>query len=170
MSSFRERFPCKFEVFIVAEGESFEIDNSGTKMAADSNMGFHQGVMPSTLQKHHMLSFQSWGSFNDAGPVNMRSSGQIGSTAGVFVSGSPSGMMNNSMAAIAGPSSSTNHHLDPAAAGIKQESWLSPGWMIEEQNTLKEGLIKYVLVCGFMQFYCLLNCSANYNIGICVLN
>lgn len=111
-------------------------------MSADSNMGFHQGVMPSSLQNRHMLSFQLGSSnFNT---VDVGSSGQIGSSAGMFFSGGSSLLNSNGITAIGahvGPSSSTTR-LDPAA-GINRDSGLSPEWAIEEQHVLKQGLIKY---------------------------
>lgn len=119
-------------------------------MSANSNMGFHQGVMPSSLQNRHMLSFQSGSSFNSSADIG--SSGQIGSSAGMFFSGNPS-MVSNGITAIgaqAGPSSSSSQ-LDPVA-GINQESGLSPEWTIEEQHVLKQGLIKYAGEHSIMKY------------------
>ncbi|ONK71683.1 uncharacterized protein A4U43_C04F11270 [Asparagus officinalis] len=109
-------------------------------------MGFDQGIMPSMLQNQNMLSFQSGSGYSNpqgiAGPVNLGNSG-------LFFTGNPS-LVNNSIAAVGGQAgaSSSNTQLEPVP-GIRQDSGLSLEWTFEEQNMLKQGLIKYVLDCNF---------------------
>nr|UPW27179.1 hypothetical protein RF28184 [Allium cepa] len=120
-------------------------------MAADSNMGFHQGIRPSLSQSRHMLSFQSENSGNSslnvnprmAGAVNMaNSSGSIGVSNGAYFQRSP-GFVNNDVGSIGqSGSSSSNLRVDPLV-GIQQKSDLTPEWTLEEQHILKQGLIKH---------------------------
>ncbi|XP_020262466.1 uncharacterized protein LOC109838428 [Asparagus officinalis] len=112
-------------------------------------MGFDQGIMPSMLQNQNMLSFQSGSGYSNpqgiAGPVNLGNSG-------LFFTGNPS-LVNNSIAAVGGQAgaSSSNTQLEPVP-GIRQDSGLSLEWTFEEQNMLKQGLIKYAGEHGMMKY------------------
>ncbi|EEC78235.1 hypothetical protein OsI_17882 [Oryza sativa Indica Group] len=115
-------------------------------MAADSSMGFHQGITAS-MYNHHMLSFQSnsdlgGGAGAAAGMVMApRSMNGTSSSAGLFVSPN-TGVLGN--ASVAGPSrsSSGDAFSSTVAPKYKFVTGSPSDWNDRELNTLKEGLSK----------------------------
>lgn len=125
-------------------------------MAADSNMGFHQGTIPSSFCNRHVLSFQSGARNNTTGMISgcMSSSGMNSSTHGMFLSGNP-GMINNMPAMSAAGSSSSNVRHDHVQT-FKPGTVSGSDWSTQEVAKLNEGLIKYVMnafVFLFFAFY-----------------
>lgn len=127
-------------------------------MAYDSNMGFHQGMIPSSFYENHMVSFQSGAVISSSRiiPAAMNSIGTINSMEAMVYSAIPSG--NNMTLAIPSGSTAGVLHLDPIP-GLKHDTGLAVVWSLEEQASLEKGLFKCV-VCCFCTLYalaCLLN-------------
>ncbi|KAF3335400.1 hypothetical protein FCM35_KLT19907 [Carex littledalei] len=113
-------------------------------MAADSSMGFHQGIIPS-FYNQHMVSFQS-GTMNN-NSRGLSGTGAVGtsSNAGLFLSpNSPSNLISNMPCPTivqAGSSSS-----DPFCGPMPKFKFVtgSPAdWSLSELAILKEGLVRY---------------------------
>uniref|UniRef100_A0A0E0DK13 Myb-like domain-containing protein n=1 Tax=Oryza meridionalis TaxID=40149 RepID=A0A0E0DK13_9ORYZ len=125
-------------------------------MAADSSMGFHQGITAS-MYNHHMLSFQSnsdlgGGAGAAAGMVMApRSMNGSSSSAGLFVSPN-NGVLGN--ASVAGPSrsSSGDAFSSTVAPKYKFVTGSPSDWNDRELNTLKEGLVRYVREPNIMKY------------------
>jgi hypothetical protein len=116
-------------------------------MAADSSMGFHQGLTASSLYNHHMLSFQSSG--GDAG-VSGAGAGMVmapstvsgtSSTAGLYLPPS-NGVVSNSSGA--GPSRSSSGDVVRGSKPPKYKFVTGPpsDWSDQELSILKEGLVR----------------------------
>ncbi|XP_015635796.1 uncharacterized protein [Oryza sativa Japonica Group] len=125
-------------------------------MAADSSMGFHQGITAS-MYNHHMLSFQSnsdlgGGAGAAAGMVMApRSMNGTSSSAGLFVSPN-TGVLGN--ASVAGPSrsSSGDAFSSTVAPKYKFVTGSPSDWNDRELNTLKEGLVRYAREPNIMKY------------------
>uniref|UniRef100_A0A0E0KWN7 Myb-like domain-containing protein n=1 Tax=Oryza punctata TaxID=4537 RepID=A0A0E0KWN7_ORYPU len=125
-------------------------------MAADSSMGFHQGITAS-MYNHHMLSFQSnsdlgSGAGAAAGMVmTPRSMNGTSSSAGLFVSPN-TGVLGN--ASVAGPSrsSSGDAFSSTVAPKYKFVTGSPSDWNDRELNTLKEGLVRYAREPNIMKY------------------
>lgn len=121
-------------------------------MAADSNMGFQQGTIPSSFYNRHMVSFQS-GPTNSATVMisgGMSGSGLNSNTPGMFLPGHPS--MTNTMPAIStSGSSSSNVRLDHVHR-FKPGTVSGSDWSAQEVAKLNEGLIKYAHEPNFMKY------------------
>uniref|UniRef100_A0A0D9ZSB0 Myb-like domain-containing protein n=1 Tax=Oryza glumipatula TaxID=40148 RepID=A0A0D9ZSB0_9ORYZ len=125
-------------------------------MAADSSMGFHQGITAS-MYNHHMLSFQSnsdlgGGTGAAAGMVMApRSMNGTSSSAGLFVSPN-TGVLGN--ASVAGPSrsSSGDAFSSTVAPKYKFVTGSPSDWNDRELNTLKEGLVRYAREPNIMKY------------------
>ncbi|XP_078151081.1 uncharacterized protein LOC144546404 isoform X2 [Carex rostrata] len=113
-------------------------------MAADSSMGFHQGIIPS-FYNQHMVSFQS-GTMNN-NSRGLSGTGAVGtsSNAGLFLSpNSPSNLISNMPGPTivqAGSSSS-----DPFCGPMPKFKFVSGSpadWSLSELAILKEGLLRY---------------------------
>ncbi|XP_052152004.1 uncharacterized protein LOC127770365 isoform X2 [Oryza glaberrima] len=125
-------------------------------MAADSSMGFHQGITAS-MYNHHMLSFQSNSDLGDgagaaAGMVMApRSMNGTSSSAGLFVSPN-TGVLGN--ASVAGPSrsSSGDAFSSTVAPKYKFVTGSPSDWNDRELNTLKEGLVRYAREPNIMKY------------------
>lgn len=116
-------------------------------MAADSSMGFHQGIIPS-FYNQHMVSFQS-GTMNN-NSRGLSGTGAVGtsSNAGLFLSpNSPSNLISN----MPGPtivqagSSSSDPFCGPMPK-FKFVTGLPADWSLSELAILKEGLVRCVPV------------------------
>ncbi|KQJ85243.1 uncharacterized protein LOC100843322 isoform X2 [Brachypodium distachyon] len=128
-------------------------------MAADSSMGFHQGITASVYNHHHhnMLSFQSnsdasmggGGGASGMGFVTPRSmSGTSSSTAGLFISTNNNGNGVFGNASVVGPSSRSSSSGDAFRGGTSAPKHKfvtgSPSeWTDREVDILKEGLARY---------------------------
>ncbi|XP_010935471.1 uncharacterized protein [Elaeis guineensis] len=121
-------------------------------MAADSNMGFHQGTIPSSFCNRHMLSFQSGARNSTTGMISgdVSSSGMSSSTRGLLLSGSPT-MINNMPAISAAGSSSSNVRHDHVHT-FKPGTVSGSDWSAQEVAKLNEGLIKYAHEPNFMKY------------------
>jgi hypothetical protein len=109
-------------------------------MAADSSMGFHQGVTAASLYNHHMLSFQS--TSDDAGigggggmvtpPTSRTASGTSSTAAGLYLSPNT------------GISSSSSGDVLRGSKPPKYKFVTGPpsDWSDQELNILKEGLVR----------------------------
>ncbi|KAJ0969011.1 hypothetical protein J5N97_021888 [Dioscorea zingiberensis] len=121
----------------------FELLGNFKEMAADSNMSFHQGLVPSSFYNSHLVSFQSGAVSSNTGmiPGGMNSSGSISSTTGMLLSGNPTMIGNASSVILPRISSGNNILLDPLP-GLKHDTGLAVDWSIDEQAVLREGLDK----------------------------
>lgn len=123
---------------------------TSTEMAAESNMGFQQGTMPSFFHNRHMVSFQS-GAVNSSNrivPTVTDSFGAVDSTSGMTFSGNPGG---GSTLLIPPERASGVPHLDPFPE-LKHDTGLAVFWSFEEQLLLEDGLAKWVLCCLLHSF------------------
>lgn len=120
-------------------------------MAADSGMGFHQGVTTS-MYNHHMLSFQSSSDGGISGGGGGVTSGMVmaprsvsgtSSNAGLYLSPN-TGVISNSSGV--GPSrSSSGDVFHGSGTGTPKYKFVtgSPSdWSDQELNILKEGLVR----------------------------
>ncbi|CAN6236635.1 unnamed protein product [Urochloa humidicola] len=126
-------------------------------MAADSSMGFHQGMTASLYNHHHMLSFQS---NSDVGIGGGASGGMVmaprsvsgsSSNAGPFLSPN-SGVVGN--ASGVGPSRSSSGDVF-RSTGTPRYRFVtgSPSdWTDHELATLKEGLARYAREPNIMKY------------------
>ncbi|XP_006653013.1 uncharacterized protein LOC102714176 isoform X2 [Oryza brachyantha] len=126
-------------------------------MAADSSMGFHQGITAS-MYNHHMLSFQSTSSdlgsgAGAAGGMVMAPRGMSGtsSSAGLFLSPN-TGVLSN--ASVVGPSRSSSGDVfhSTVAPKYKFVTGSPSDWSELELNTLKEGLVRYAREPNIMKY------------------
>ncbi|TVU16543.1 hypothetical protein EJB05_40113 [Eragrostis curvula] len=127
-------------------------------MAADSSMGFHQGITAS-MYNHHMLSFQSnsdvgmGGGGGVTGGMVMapRSVSGSSSTAGPFLS-SNTGVISNSSGV--GPSRSSSGDVFGSSGTPKYKFVTgSPSdWSDRELSILKEGLVRYAREPNIMKY------------------
>jgi len=127
-------------------------------MAADSSMGFHQGITASLYNHHHMLSFQSSsdvGIGGDAASGGMvmapRSVTGSSSNAGLFLSPNP-GVIGN--ASGVGPSRSSSGDVFRGTGSPKYKFVTgSPSdWTDRELDILKEGLARYAREPNIMRY------------------
>uniref|UniRef100_A0A0D9WB14 Myb-like domain-containing protein n=1 Tax=Leersia perrieri TaxID=77586 RepID=A0A0D9WB14_9ORYZ len=130
-------------------------------MAADSSMGFHQGITAS-MYNHHMLSFQSNSSSElgsgspAAGDMVMapRSmNGGSSSSAGLFLSPNNGGVLGN--ASVVGPSSSSSAadvYRSTVPPKYKFVTGSPSDWSEQELNILKEGLVRYAREPNIMKY------------------
>ncbi|MQM15782.1 hypothetical protein Taro_048733 [Colocasia esculenta] len=111
-------------------------------MAYDSNMGFHQGMIPSSFYDHHMVSFQSGAvsGSNRLFPSAINTIDAINSMDAMVYTATPSG--NNMSLMIPSESTAGVLHLDPVP-GLKHDTGLAVDWSLEEQASLERGLVKY---------------------------
>ncbi|XP_020570816.1 uncharacterized protein LOC110017968 [Phalaenopsis equestris] len=105
--------------------------------AADSNMNFQHGVLPSSFCTQHVGSFQTGAISSTAGLVQ----GEINSAAGMMLAGN-SGTLNSGSSMLLEGSSNGNYHLD-LLAGLKHDTGLTADWSYKEQALLSHGLIQY---------------------------
>ncbi|KAG8066675.1 hypothetical protein GUJ93_ZPchr0004g39341 [Zizania palustris] len=125
-------------------------------MAADSSMGFHQGITAS-MYNHHMLSFQSNSDLGSgagaAGGMVMapRSLSGTSSSAGLFFSPN-TGVLGN--ASVVGPSrsSSADAFRSTVPPKYKFVTGSPSDWSERELNTLKEGLLRYPREPNIMKY------------------
>ncbi|XP_072995881.1 uncharacterized protein [Typha latifolia] len=122
-------------------------------MAADSGMGFHQGMIPSSFYDRHMVSFQSGAGQPSAGMTSrgMSSSGgtsSSGSTAGMYL---PRNMVTN-MPAISPSGSSSSDVLLGSTPKYKHVTGTPTDWSPYELAILKEGLIRYAHEPNIMKY------------------
>ncbi|KAL6651819.1 hypothetical protein ACP70R_010744 [Stipagrostis hirtigluma subsp. patula] len=125
-------------------------------MAADSSMGFHQGITAS-MYNHHMLSFQSNSdvgiSGGAAGGMVMapRSVSETSSNAGLFLSPN-TGVISNTSGV--GPSRSSSGDVIPGTGAPKYKFVTgSPSdWNDRELAILKEGLVRYAREPNIMKY------------------
>ncbi|KAH7664342.1 Homeodomain-like protein [Dioscorea alata] len=122
-------------------------------MAADSNMNFHQGLIPSSFYNSHLVSFQSGTVSSSTGmvPGGMNSSGAISSSTGMLLSGNPTMMGNGSSVILPRTASGNNILFDPLP-GLKHDTGLAVDWSLEEQAILREGLDKYANEPNIMKY------------------
>ncbi|KAK8940852.1 hypothetical protein KSP39_PZI009826 [Platanthera zijinensis] len=113
------------------------------KMAADSNMSFHNGVFPSSFCHQHVVSFQSGAINNAAGVVQggINTAGGISGSSNRMLTGNP-GNLNNTSAMIFQGNSQSSMFLEPMAC-LKHDTGLAADWSYKEQALLHHGLIKY---------------------------
>uniref|UniRef100_A0A1D1YNM8 Histone H2A deubiquitinase MYSM1 n=1 Tax=Anthurium amnicola TaxID=1678845 RepID=A0A1D1YNM8_9ARAE len=111
-------------------------------MAADSNMGFHQRMIPSSFYNHHMVSFQSkpGSSSSRISPTGTNIVGAVNSTSEMIYTGNPGG--DNTSLGIPSVNAAGVLHLDPMP-GLKHDTGLAVDWSLEEQSLLEKGLVKY---------------------------
>ncbi|GJN26065.1 hypothetical protein PR202_gb13963 [Eleusine coracana subsp. coracana] len=128
-------------------------------MAADSSMGFHQGITTS-VYNHHMLSFQSSsdGGINGGGVTGSmvmapRNVSGTSSNAGLYLSPN-TGVISNSSGV--GPSrSSSGDVLHGSGTGSPKYKFVtgSPSdWSDQELSILKEGLVRYAREPNIMKY------------------
>ncbi|GJN01357.1 hypothetical protein PR202_ga18619 [Eleusine coracana subsp. coracana] len=128
-------------------------------MAADSSMGFHQGITTS-VYNHHMLSFQSSsdGGINGGGVTGSmvmapRNVSGTSSNAGLYLSPN-TGVIRNSSGV--GPSrSSSGDVLHGSGTGSPKYKFVtgSPSdWSDQELSILKEGLVRYAREPNIMKY------------------
>ncbi|PWZ40649.1 hypothetical protein Zm00014a_014661 [Zea mays] len=131
-------------------------------MAADSSMGFHQGITAS-LYNHHMLSFQSnsdVGISGDATGAMVMAPGSVGggsSNAGLFLSAN-TGVMGNAPGVAPSRTSSGDALLGTGTPKYKYVTGPPSDWSDREVAILKEGLVRYI-----NSSFCFLNCFCLYS-------
>ncbi|KAL6844378.1 hypothetical protein ACP4OV_026051 [Aristida adscensionis] len=122
-------------------------------MAADSSMGFHQGITAS-MYNHHMLSFQSntdvgiGGSVADGTVIAPRT---VSETTGLFLSPN-TGVISN--ASGVGPSRSSSEDVlhDTGSPKYKFVTCSPADWSDTELAILKEGLARYAREPNIMKY------------------
>ncbi|KAJ3692935.1 hypothetical protein LUZ60_012030 [Juncus effusus] len=105
-------------------------------MAADSSMGFQQGIIPS-FYNQHMVSFQS-------GAINSNSRGMNNShnsNAGMYFSPNSSNLVNN--ISIMNQAGSSSHDSFGSVPKFKFVTGSPADWSLSELAVLKEGLVRY---------------------------
>lgn len=116
-------------------------------MAADSGMGFHQGIIPS-FYNQHMVSFQSSNMNNNSRGLNGSGTVGTGSNSVLFVSpNSSSNLISNMPSPGIGQAGSSSS--DPFCGPMPKFKFVtgSPAdWSLSELAMLKEGLVRYVHV------------------------
>ncbi|XP_062183943.1 uncharacterized protein LOC133887934 isoform X2 [Phragmites australis] len=125
-------------------------------MAADSSMGFHQGITAS-MYNHHMLSFQSSSDVRISGGATggmvmaPRSVSGTSSNAGLFLSPN-SGVIGN--ASGVGPSRSSSGDVlrGTGAPKYKFVTGSPSEWSDRELGILKEGLVRYAREPNIMKY------------------
>nr|BAK05132.1 predicted protein [Hordeum vulgare subsp. vulgare] len=138
-------------------------------MAADSSMGFHQGIAAASVYNHHhhhhhnMLSFQSSSSdvtMGGGGPgMGLMSMSGPSSTAGMFLSPNSSSNNNNNgvfgNSPVLGPSRSSSGGASrggTTAAKYKFVTGEPSEWSDRELNILNEGLTRYAREPNIMRY------------------
>ncbi|ONM12233.1 uncharacterized isoform X4 [Zea mays] len=125
-------------------------------MAADSSMGFHQGITAS-LYNHHMLSFQSnsdVGISGDATGAMVMAPGSVGggsSNAGLFLSAN-TGVMGNAPGVAPSRTSSGDALLGTGTPKYKYVTGPPSDWSDREVAILKEGLVRYAREPSIMRY------------------
>ncbi|XP_062227111.1 uncharacterized protein LOC133925230 isoform X2 [Phragmites australis] len=125
-------------------------------MAADSSMGFHQGITAS-MYNHHMLSFQSnsgigiGGGATDGMVMAPRSVSGTSSNAGLFLSPN-TGVIGN--ASGVGPSRSLSGDVlrGTGAPKYKFVTGSPSDWSDREMGILKEGIVRYAREPNIMKY------------------
>ncbi|XP_043716830.1 uncharacterized protein LOC122664869 isoform X2 [Telopea speciosissima] len=131
-------------------------------MAADSNMGIHQGAFMASMLNRHTISFQSSASSSNSGMIPLGNSIGINgtvplgnslgmnSTSGMILTGNSS-MINNNPGITAAGNSPGSLLLD-SVPGLKHDTGLAVEWSPEEQSKLEEGLVKYADEPSIMRY------------------
>ncbi|KAJ1694534.1 hypothetical protein LUZ63_011232 [Rhynchospora breviuscula] len=113
-------------------------------MAADSSMGFHQGIIPS-FYNQHMVSFQSGAMNNNFRGIGGSDTVGTNSNAGLFFSpNSPSNLIGNMPGSTIGQVGSTSSN--PFGAPVPKFKFVTvtpDDWSAGELAILKEGLVRY---------------------------
>lgn len=133
-------------------------------MAADSSMGFHQGITAS-LYNHHMLSFQSNSDVGISGGGGDATGGMVmapgsvsgGSTnAGLFLSPN-TGVVGNAPGVVPSRTSSGDAFRATGTPKYKYVTGPPSDWSDREVAILKEGLVRLI-----RSPFCFLNCFCLY--------
>ncbi|KAL7001472.1 hypothetical protein U1Q18_002624 [Sarracenia purpurea var. burkii] len=124
-----------------------------SEMAAESNMGFHEGTLASALSRH-AISFQSGAVSSTSEMIPMVNYYGINSTAGLMFSGNSSIINNNPgiTQQTQQTGSSSGSLLLDSVPGLKHETGLAVEWSVEEQYRLEEGLVKYADEPSIMRY------------------
>jgi hypothetical protein len=115
-------------------------------MAADSSMGFHQGIIPN-FYNQHMVSFQSGTMNNNYRGMNGRATVGTSNNTGLFLSpNSSSNLISNMPGPTIGQAGSSSG--DPFCGPMPKYKFVtgSPAdWSLKELAILKEGLVRYTI-------------------------
>lgn len=122
----------------------------GTRMAATSNMGFHQGMIPPSAFNRHAVAFQSGAINSSAEMIPVGSSSGMSGGFGIIPGGN-SGGINSTTGAIQSGSSSSGVLLE-SVPGLKHDTGLAVEWSYEEQSKLEEGLVKFADEPNIMKY------------------
>jgi hypothetical protein len=115
-------------------------------MAADSSMGFHQGIIPS-FYNQHMVSFQSGTMNNNYRGTNGSATVGTSSNAGLFLSPSSSSNLISNMPGptIGQAGSSSSEPFCGPMPKFKFVTGSPADWSLNELAILKEGLVRYTI-------------------------
>ncbi|XXG87289.1 hypothetical protein AAC387_Pa11g2010 [Persea americana] len=116
------------------------------KMAANSNMSFHHGVIQASTFNRHAIAFQSGAINSSAGMIPVGNSGGFG----IIPGGNSAGMSN--MAGVIPSGGSGCGLLLDTLPGLKHDGGLAVEWSFDEQSILEEGLAKYADETNIMRY------------------
>jgi hypothetical protein len=118
-------------------------------MAADSSMGFQQGLTASSLYSHHMLSFQSSGDVGTIGGGVTGAAGMVMAPSTVSGTSSTAGLYLPPSNGVASNSSGAGSSSGDVVRGSKPPKYRfvtgpPSDWSDQELSILKEGLVRLI--------------------------
>ncbi|XP_058090404.1 uncharacterized protein LOC131236897 [Magnolia sinica] len=120
-------------------------------MAANSNMGFHHGLIPASAFNRHAIAFQSGAVNSSTGMISVGNYGGMNNMVGTIPDGNSGGASNMGGVVVPGGSSAGGFLLE-TVPGLKHDTGLAVDWSPEEQSILEDGLLRHANESSIMRY------------------